>query len=96
MFKMKMVHGPASYVQLTGIPVTFNEFEQVTSALATCDASQVLEANDTQYDIRSSYTGRTVSLHIYTQSTSAGGAWAELAGATDLSSLHFTVLAGGE
>lgn len=92
---IKSATGPASYVQGTGVTVTFGEHEKVVRALAQCDRTQILEANDTVYGLRISISGNVVTILVRTASTVGAGpnAWAELAGATDLSARTFTVIA---
>lgn len=97
MLKMKSAAGPSSYVQGTGVQVTFGEFEKVERAIAQCDRTQVLEAGDTAYGLRVSISGNTVTILVYTASTVGAGpnAWAELGAGQNLSARTFTVIAEG-
>lgn len=92
---IKSALGPASYVQGTGVQVTFGEHEKVVKALAQCDRTQILEANDTVYGLRISISGQVVTILVYSASTVGAGpnAWAEIAGGSNLSARTFTVIA---
>ncbi len=101
MIKMKSTLGPAApggYVQATGIPVVFGEFQKVNRAEAFCDRGQVLGAVDTNYSLSVVITGTTVAIHVWTESTvgGPGNALTELAGATALDARTFTVIADGD
>lgn len=90
--------GPGGYVQATGIQMTFGEFEKITKAQVKCDNEDILAVNDLIYSIRVSFTGTTVSAHIWYATTAGLGpnAWTELAGATVLNTRTFTFIAEGE
>jgi hypothetical protein len=94
MLAIKSVAGPSSYVT-GGFTVAFGEFEKVTKAVAFCDRSQILEADDTVYGLRVSVSGNIVTIIVRTASTVGAGpnAWSQLAATTDLSARTFTVIA---
>lgn len=92
---VKSVVGPAVYVQLTGVPVVFGEGERIVSAEAYCSNGAVLAAVDTIYSLRTVINGQTVEVHPQQQTTvgGPGNAWGEIAGASNLAGMTFTVIA---
>ena len=87
--------GPGGYVQATGVPMAFGEFETILSAQCKCYNDNIVAVNDINYAIRTVIVGTIVQAHIWFQNTT-GGAWTELAGATALNARTFTFLVDGE
>jgi len=98
MLKIKSVAGPASYATATPPTVRFGEFEKVLNASIDARGAAM---RLTDYVVRAEVTaiaGVTVTFRLYRISTVAAtpAAWAEVADATDLSGVTFTVIAETE
>ena len=97
MIKVKSTLGPSPYVSGTGVVLTFAEFESVVRAIAVIDRGDALAVADTAYALRTSISGTTVNILIFSLATvgAPGQAWTQLA-AGDFSGRTFTVIAEGE
>lgn len=93
MLRVKSVAGPTSYAS-GGFTITFGEVEKILNAAVQCDRSQILEASDTAYGLRVTFTGNTVRVVVVVASTVGAGpnAWAEIATGTNLSARTFTAV----
>ena len=93
MLRLKTVAGPNPY-NAGGFTCVFGEDEKVLSAVVKCSNGDILAANDTAYAIRTSFTGKTVTIQVWSASTVGAGpnAYAQLA-AGNMAGLTFTVIA---
>ncbi|MFH1031121.1 MAG: hypothetical protein V1767_00920 [Chloroflexota bacterium] len=101
MIVIKSVLGPNPYVAATGVLVTFGEGDRILNAIAKCDNSDGLAANDTARAIRTVITNGATGCHVHVLVDGLatvggpGNAWAELI-AGNFSGRTFTVIADVE